>query len=553
MNVALRLMIRGLGVLVVVVFTLRSTTSPAQTTVDPVEKLRLTLNTTVDNLSERDERTKACLGELQSLSELRKAVVLREWRHRVTDGKLAAIDQANRNTLAERFRSKTHEVLSGHTPGPTLAVLEILGETAVSLRALGEPAAFVGPLTADVALLVDDRDPAICAAAVLCTVDPDVSIALPLLTGLAKSPDPARRLEAASALGQMVQMKTQPWTAKEFNPATLSGHRATAESVAKLLPLASAGALDPNRDVRRRSLMTLALAATLFNRLTEATRAEALDLNEVRPLALVLQDSMKGIAQGLLDAEADTKGLALKVLEEAALGRRHWLQQAMVTTLPDDPLASGLAAALPGLATTLTNADVTLRRTTLDVLEIYGALAAAAVPAVTLALKDPDDFVRWSAVRTLGAIGPAGRPAIPALTKLLQDPDLDVRLAARVYNGADPGDPGTAEESEPADAHLAIADTEAHRAISNDEVDMRLAVMHTLALMGADARLAVPALAMAVRDPNPRVRLAAVRTLGAIGPAARSVAATLRLALKDDDAEVRLAAADALLSLEREP
>ena len=401
MHVTHRLMIRGLGSLVIVAFLLSSTTSPAQTTVDPIEKLRQTLSTTVDDLSERDERTKACLGELHSLSELRKAVVLREWRQRTTNAELTAIDRANRNALAEHFRSKAHEVLSGRTPGPTLAVLQILGDTVVSLRALGEPATLTGPLAADVARLVGDANPAIRAAAVrtLALIGPDGFIALPILTELAKSTDPARRLDAASALDQLLQTRAQPWTAQMFNPATQSGRRATAESVAKLLPLVSAGVLDPNPDVRRRSLTTLTLAATLFDRMTLPPRgAETLDLNEMRPLALVLQDSMTGVAHCLRDPEADVKGQALTVLEEEALGWLHWLQQPTGTTQPneepDDPLASGRGAALPALAMTLPDAEVTVGRTTLDVLEIYGPLASAAVPAVMLALEDRDRYVR---------------------------------------------------------------------------------------------------------------------------------------------------------------
>ena len=82
---------------------------------------------------------------------------------------------------------------------------------------------------------------------------------------------------------------------------------------------------------------------------------------------------------------------------------------------------------------------------------------------------------------------------------------------------------------------------------------MRLTALHSLALMGANAKPAIPALAVAVSDPDPRVRRAAVLALGAIGPAAKSVAATLRLALKDQDPEVRKAAGAVLLTLEREP
>jgi HEAT repeat protein len=533
--------------------------SPGQTDGDPVEKLRQTLRAT-DNLAERDPQTKACLADLHTLSQLRKAVVLREWRHRNANAELAAVDQANRDALAERFRHTTRQVLSGSNPGPILAALEMLSETATAMRAIGEPATLTRPLTADVARLVGEADPAVRAAAVrtLGRIDPDVVIALPVLTGLAKAADPARRIDAASALGEMLQATAQPWTAKEFNPAILPDRRRTVESAIQLLPRAGASAVDPNREVRSRSLTTLVLAATLLERMMPPLRTEARDPNEVRPLALALQDQFTAVNRCLRDPHADVKILALKVLEETAKARQRWLEQMTTTTLPgetlDDPLATGLAAALPRLADTLTDEDETVRRATLDVLEIYGPLATAAAPATTRALKDPDRYVRWAAVRTLGAIGPAARPAIPALMKLLQDPDLDVRQAtAAVLQALDPTGQGPPKKPNQPDSPPPIPLTALMHSLTDDPVEMRLTALHSMAAMGANAKPAISLLAVTLRDPDARVRLAAVQVLGAIGPAAKPVAEALRLALKDEDAAVRKAADEVLLTLEQEP
>ena len=469
-----------------------------------------------DNLSERDRQTKDCLSELHTLSELRKAVVLREWRHQNANAELAAVDRANRDALAERFRHATQQVLAGNNAGPILAVLEMLNETAASMRAIGEPATLTRPLTADVARLVGDADSGVRAVAVrtLGRIDPDVVIALPVLTGLAKSADAARRIDAASALGEMFQATAQPWTAKEFNPAILPERRVTVDSAIQFLPLAGTSALDSNREVRRRGLTTLALAATLLERMMPPLHTEARDPQEVRPLAVALQEQLKVVTRCFRDPHSDVEILALKVLEETAKARHRWLEQVTTATLPgdnlDDPLAATLAAALPSLADLLTDENAQVRRTTLDVLETYGPLATAAAPATTRALRDSDRFVRWAAVRTLGAIGPAARPAIPALMNLLEDPDLDVRQAtAAVLQVLDPSGQGPPVKANQPDQRTRVPAL--MQSLLNDSVEMRLTAPHALAALGANAQPAVPLLAVTVRDPDTRVRLAAVQ------------------------------------------
>jgi len=546
--------------LIVAVFLLiLAVPSRCQTADDPVESLRQILQNT-DNQAERDQQTKAFLAQLHTLSQLRKAVILREWRHQNANAELAAIDQANREMVGERFRHATQQVLSGTNVGSTLAALEMLNEVAASMRAVGEPPALTRPLTADVVRLVGDADPGVRAAAVrtLGHIDPDIITALPVLTGQAKSADAARRSDAASALHELLQATAQPWTATEYNPTAPLDRRATVESAVQLLPLVAAGVLDANREVRLRGLASVTLAATLLEKMIPAPQMETRDPKEVRPLAVALQDPLKAASRCLRDPHRDVKMQALKVLEETAKARHGWLQQITTATAPgeqlDDPFADGLAAALPRLADTLTDADEQVRRATLEVLERYGPLATAAAPAITRALKDSDRFVRWAAVRTLGAIGPAARPAIPALMKLLEDPDLDVRQAtAAVLQVLDPTGEGAPKKPNQPGAAPRTALPALMQSLMNDPVEMRLTALHSLTAMGANAQPAVPVVAVTARDPDARVRLAAVQTLGAIGPAAKPVADALRQALKDDDAAVRKAAGEALLSVEREP
>jgi HEAT repeat protein len=569
MDATVRLVARCLVSLAAALALSLAPRASAQPPGDPVEKLRQALAAPADDLLERDRRTKECLGELRSLSELRKAAVLREWRHRHPDAKLAAVDRENRDALAERFRRAARQVLAGRDPAEALAVLEVLGETAVALRAVGEPPELTQPLTPDVVRLVGEGEPAVRAAAAraLGLIEPDLAVALPMLALQVKSADAAVRLDATAALGQVLETTAAPWTDGRFDPAARRDRRATAEAAARLLPPLGA-ALAPGAAVRRRALPSLALAAALLGRLTPPVRVDAPDSvegakvvrrageerEEARPLASALREQLAAVLPCLRDRDAAVKVSALKVYEEAAGARLRWLQRPAAEGRPDDPLAEPLAAALPAMAQALGDDDVNVRRAALDAMELYGPLATAAAPAAARALKDADPFVRWAAVRTLGGIGPAARPAIPALTKLLQDPDLDVRLAAagvlEVLGPAGPGGPQRPGQpgGAPRSALPALI-----QALGQDDPEVRLAAIRGLGAMGAGARPAVPALAEAVRDGDARVRLAAVQTLGLLGPAAKAAADPLRRAMRDDSADVRRAASDALLNLEREP
>lgn len=533
--------------------------SSAQTADDPVERLRVTLNV-CSILPERDEKTKACLADLHSLSDLHKAFLLRDWRHRSANAELAAVDQANRDALAERFRKTLGQVLAGKDGGSIVAALEMLGETATTLQSIGEPLTLTRTLTPVVARLLSVADPAIrlAAARTLGRIDPDLESVLPPLIEMAKSADAAKRIAAAAALGEVMQGTAQPWLAQEFNSVLLPDRQIAVENAVKLLPMAGASAADPSPEVRCRSLKTMALAARLLEQLMPPIQQETRDPREVQPLTQALQNQLMSVNRCLRDKHSEVKVQAMKVLEETARARQRWLQQLGRKLEPgetlEDPLATGLAVALPNLAATLADLDVTVRRATLDVLEVYGPLATAAAPATALALRDPDRFVRWAAVRTLGTIGPAARPAIPALTKLLQDPDLDVRqAAATALHTLDPKGEGLPPKpNQPASAPRSSLPA-LLQALTHDSVEVRLTALHSIGTMGANARPAIPLLTATLRDPDPRVRLAAVQALGAIGPATKTVAAALRQALKDDDGEVRKAAGEALLSLELEP
>jgi len=113
-------------------------------------------------------------------------------------------------------------------------------------------------------------------------------------------------------------------------------------------------------------------------------------------------------------------------------------------------------------------------------------------------LKDKDPAARQEAAKALGVIG---QPAVPALVERLKDPDNDIRIAA-------------------ADA---------------------------LSRIGGDARVALPELDKALKDPEPRVREHVAYNLAvAVNPNDQSVLPTLINALQDQDPEVRRQVALAL-------
>jgi HEAT repeat protein len=212
----------------------------------------------------------------------------------------------------------------------------------------------------------------------------------------------------------------------------------------------------------------------------------------------------------------------------------------------------------------LSDPDVRLRRSALDVLEWLGPAAAEAAPAVTRALTDPDRFVRWSAIRVLGNLGGAAlRAAAGDLARLQADPDLDIRQAAAVVlervDIAAPVTQTNQATTVPTGSHAAPAakasvpklQPNLLRALQAPDAAVRLDALRTLRSLGADARPAIPALRELLSDPVAKVRLLAAEVLGQLGPLARDAVNDLRTSVADPDADVRHAAGEALLSIMR--
>lgn len=203
-----------------------------------------------------------------------------------------------------------------------------------------------------------------------------------------------------------------------------------------------------------------------------------------------------------------------------------------------------------------------------------GEPAKDAVEALKMALDDDGGETRFAASLALGAIGPAAKPAINALKNKLQDKNEYLRLiAARSILQIDPAEANAllpvlkksvTSEYGPLRSYaaytLAILGSNAKSAVpvlaqalkdSNNDTPVRLAVVSALLSIGVDAKEAVPQLALALKDPatDQQVRLIAAQTMQKIGPSAKDAVPALTEVLKNDRSPLRGAAIDALAQI----
>jgi HEAT repeat protein len=536
---------------------------------DPVERLRRVLQTNTE-AADRDRLTRECLEGLRSLSELRRALTLAEWRDRNPESTLGSVDLANRAKVAERLQQAFRQVFARHEATSAAVAVGMLADMANAARTAGDSAAYLRPFGADLADLVVSAPPKVQAPAAraLGLIEPDISVALPALAHLLQAPDPALRCAASEGLYELLQNAALSATRDGPLQQTAESRQAAIQATCSILPVAGKGLADWHVEVRRRCIATVGAAAAALGRmipepasgvvidgadLAARTRTER---EVLRPLALALRDQGPPLAKSLRDGDPEVRLLAQKALDEVASARARWLRHGGSAAAADDPLLDGLMAAMPALGEAVTDADLRVRRAALDVLGVLGQAAAPAVPALARALRDPDRFVRWSAVRTLGAVGPsAARAAMPGLTLLLDDEDLDVRKAAaetlKQLNPSAAGNTGTTGAAPRSATRTAVPALV--RSVRSNDPEMRVAAIQALRAMGAEMKPALPALREALGDADAHVRQAAAEALGALGPQAREATDDLRAAMNDAAPEVRQAAGEALLNILRQP
>jgi HEAT repeat protein len=536
-----------------------------QAAADPVDSLRHVLQSTVEP-ADRDRSTRACLNNLKTLGDLRRALTLSEWRDRNPDSTYGAVDMANRAIVAERFQQSFRQVFARHESTSATVALSMLSDIANTGRAAGEAVAYLRPLGPDLVELVAHAPAKVQAAAArtLGLIDPDITVAVPALGGLLQSREPTLRCAAADGLFDLVQTAAKGAAGDGPVSRAAAPRRLVIAVSCLVLPVSGKGMADGHVEVRRRCVSTTGAAAAVLARLIPDpgsgvvlegadTAARVLEeREELRPLALALRDQGPGLTKALRDTDTDVRLSAQKALEEVADARARWLRHGGADLAKDDPLLGGLTASLPALSEAAGDADLRVRRAALDVLGVLGPAAAPAMPALTRALRDPDRFVRWSAIRTIGAVGPAAaRPALPGLTILLDDDDLDVRkAAAETIKHLSPG-PGATPANGRKPAMTRAAVPALVRSVRSGDAEMRVAAIQTLCGMSSEMKVALPALREALADGDARVRKAAADALSLMGPAAREAANDLRGAMNDQSAEVRQAAGEALLNVLR--
>jgi len=182
-----------------------------------------------------------------------------------------------------------------------------------------------------------------------------------------------------------------------------------------------------------------------------------------------------------------------------------------------------------------------------EALGSVGPQAAPAADALLAAVQQGDLGTRRRAIAALGQIGPAARAAVPVLIQT-QDKDGDAALrqsaAAALYQIQ-------------LDVIAQQAETKAGEGVrallakvrSADQYEAVPAIK-ALAAKGAEARPAVPALALALADQNKWIREAAANALAALGTDAKPVLPHLRRLLEDPEPEVQEAAEQAVKKIE---
>ncbi len=179
-----------------------------------------------------------------------------------------------------------------------------------------------------------------------------------------------------------------------------------------------------------------------------------------------------------------------------------------------------------------------------------GSDGAPATGALVKLLDDPMAATRRHAIEALGRIGPAARAALPALKKAeTADADASVRHAAatalRQMNLDQEVEESLGEASDQV--------RELIQSLVGDDDESSLAAAKTLGGLNLQAKEAIPALVLTLRNESPRRREAAARALGRMGLLAEPFLPTVQAAAKDADPAVRAAAENALQQISGQP
>lgn len=215
---------------------------------------------------------------------------------------------------------------------------------------------------------------------------------------------------------------------------------------------------------------------------------------------------------------------------------------------------------VPGLLKLLSDHDPLVRRVAGEALNKIGPPEAADVQLLVTTLEQGDPVGKLYAADSFGKMGPEARIAVPTLLPLLKSDDASLRSAAarslgrmgtevkdqvvpaltQALNDSQPSVRGAAAEGL---ALLAARDAIVlTNLLKQKDVEVRVQGALGLALLGKDAKGAVPDLIEAAKSSDGALRKAAFEALGGIGPDAKGAANVFIDGLKDGDKDIRLTA-----------
>jgi HEAT repeat protein len=368
------------------------------------------------------------------------------------------------------------------------------------------------------------------ACLVLAEIGPAAKDAVPALVKVLADERPEVRIQALVALGEIGPDARSASTAvaKAMDDAFVSVQYAAAFALGRIGDKAQAAAVEK-----------AAKSEDHFLRLIGAWAAAKIDPENKEKLAA----AAKVLVAGLLDEHENHRVAAARGLLELnapeVVSKELDAAAASLSESQIDRAMDAFAALGPRVVPRATELlkDSKRRERAMKVLGKIGPDAAPAVPALIELLKDQDPKVRTEALFTLASIGSKASAAIESGIKALADTDRDVMLTAGYF--LDKMGP-EAKAAAPALRKLLQ---------SKDELT-QITAAHALLSVDPDnpdnARVAVPVMVAALKNPLPFIRGEAAMTLGDLGKAAANALPALEAAAKDEDQGVRAAAAEAV-------
>jgi HEAT repeat protein len=428
------------AILVLLSWSLTSPASPSEPpATDPVAQLRQTLKGAPEDLTQTDpvlarqvqavkgpaEEQKLLLQAwdrqlarqvkaIRSLPDIRRALLLRDWRLESDDNVTGPIARKHRADLAERFQQEARRVLQKGSPLQRQAALVLLAEMDPQVPSATGKGGLTRAVAPDVETLIErekDADLRAAAARALGKLNPEPARAAQVLKDLLRARTPVERRAAAEGLLGLVETlkvlvgpPVWRWASSQAQADSFSPQ--VVEVGCSVLPVAAQGISDTDAQVRRLCLETLRQTALALNRqlpeppreydesMNEKWLAVKHALKELPPLVLSLRDQLPKVVPALGDANFAVCLAANQALEAIGTARLGWLRLAALTPRRgdakalDDPLGPGLRAAVPGLVALVPHQDVRFRLAALYVLETLEADAAPAAQVVVQALRD---------------------------------------------------------------------------------------------------------------------------------------------------------------------